>query len=58
VFTAMSRDVQRILEMRWNASYRLPVFLAVELRGDLPWSITTMPANELKVLFDSRQFHA
>lgn len=30
--------------------------LAVELRGDLPWSITTMPANELKVLFDSRQF--
>ena len=30
--------------------------LAVELRGDLPWSITTMPANELKVLFDSRQY--
>ena len=32
--------------------------LAVELRGDLPWSITTMSAAELSVLFDSRQFFA
>ncbi|HPO24335.1 MAG TPA: hypothetical protein PK135_06680 [Arenimonas sp.] len=30
--------------------------LAIEIRGDLPWSITQMSANELKVLFDSRQF--
>lgn len=30
--------------------------LAVELRGDLPWSITSMTASELSILFDSRQF--
>jgi hypothetical protein len=32
--------------------------LAVELRGDLPWSITTMSTAELRVLFDSRQYFA
>jgi hypothetical protein len=32
--------------------------LAVELRGDLPWSIASMTDNELKILFDSRQFFA
>jgi len=32
--------------------------LAVEIRGDLPWSITTMPANELAILFHSHQFFA
>jgi hypothetical protein len=30
--------------------------LAVELRKDVAWSITTMSAKELAILFDSRQF--
>ncbi len=30
--------------------------LAVELRGDLPWSLTNMPWLELAVLFDSSQY--
>ena len=29
--------------------------LAIELRGDLPWSLTQMPATELAILFDSKR---
>jgi hypothetical protein len=32
--------------------------LAVELRKDVPWSIVGMPAPQLAILFDSRQFFA
>ena len=32
--------------------------LAVEIRGDVPWSVTQMTAKELAIIFDSRQYFA
>ncbi len=30
--------------------------LALEIRGDVPWSLTTMATKELAILFDSREY--